>query len=114
VVDGLRTHPIRLYMSFLRRRCASSELFTRLASFQSCALTTARRVESYLRKARERQSGVSALALKMAVENRSPNVAAFVRSTKVHILQCDRHVFDRDSGIVLGVCPHLLIAGRDP
>jgi len=36
-----------------------------------------------------------------------PNAAAFVRSTKVQIFRCDRHISDRNSGIGLGSCPHL-------
>lgn len=39
------------------KQCASPEPFPQLASVLSCALTTANHVESYLRKARERQSG---------------------------------------------------------
>jgi hypothetical protein len=49
------------------RRCASPEPFPELASFQSCALTTARHVDSYLRKAWDGQSGARALAFKMAL-----------------------------------------------
>ena len=40
-----------------------------------------------------------------------PNAAAFVRSTKVQIFRCDRHIFHRDGGIVLGFGPHLNNSG---
>jgi hypothetical protein len=36
-----------------------------------------------------------------------PNEAAFVRSTKVQIFRCDRHISHRHGGIVLGFYPHL-------
>jgi hypothetical protein len=49
------------------RRCASPEPFPESARFQSCALTTARHVGSYLRKAWDGQSGARALAFKMAL-----------------------------------------------
>jgi hypothetical protein len=43
--------------------------------------------------------------------NSHPNAAAFVRSTKVWIFRCDRHIFDRDGGIVLVFGPHLNNSG---
>jgi hypothetical protein len=49
------------------KQCASLEPSPDSARFQSCALTSARHVESYLRKAWERQRGARALALKMAL-----------------------------------------------
>jgi hypothetical protein len=63
-------------------------------------------------------TGLSALHIKIEVSGFAqtrrglaislwPNAAASVHSTKVQIFWCDRHSYDRRTGIVLGFCPYL-------
>jgi hypothetical protein len=63
-------------------------------------------------------TGLSALHIKIEVSGFAqtrrglaislcPNAAASARPTKVQIFRCDRHSYDRRTGIVLGFCPYL-------